>query len=434
MAQLSVRAFGGSAGGFGRSAPADASGQFEMKGLSAGPLTLSASSGLIGGRSVTKTIQIPEGASDFETSLEFPKGHTVEGTVSRGGKPIAGASIFFQHAESRTSASATTDAAGRYRAEDLLGGDYDVTVMQFSTGLNHSEDLSVEADEAFDIELPLHRLFGRVVDVATGEPLPDARLEIDKDGQQGPGGGGMIFRSGARTDATGEWAFEGLDEGRYTLTVRRDKYAFKTRSVVIVASAEPDEVVFEMERSEGISFRVRDALTGKNLETIGVLALTGGGDPLAPGGSGASVAHQGTLGSDDSGLFRLETLPPGEYRLALSGESLATEMIHDLQAPAHGLSFTMAPGGGIEASLPSLETGETARAVLLDRDGRPVNVKSNPMFMSPEPAFTIRAGAAATLRDVKPGDYLLRVSLPKGGVKEAAVTVAAGATVSIAIP
>src|SRR6267142_6604265 len=98
LPQFTVRAVGsagGGMGGFGTTAAVDAAGHFELKGLTAGSMTLIASSGFLGGKSASRTLEIPENTPSVETTIEFPRGSKVEGDVTRGGKGIDGVSVIF---------------------------------------------------------------------------------------------------------------------------------------------------------------------------------------------------------------------------------------------------------------------------------------------------------------------------------------------------
>ena len=430
LPQFTVRAMSTGMGGFGVSAPVDATGHFEMKGLSTGTVTLLAGSGLFGGKSTTKTVQIPEGIETVETQIEFPHGNAVEGVVTRGGEPVDGASVIFMQDATRTSVTAQTDMTGKYRAEDLDDGDYDVSVMQFRSSLSHSLKATIHGDKQLDIEVPTVRITGFVTDLATGEPLEGASISIKQAGAApATAGGGLFFQQGARTDASGYYQIDGLDDGTWKLTARRDGYGFEERAVSIAPGVAPGEVTFNLAPVDAVSFRAIDSASGP-LSSLAALVLKGGGDPLAPAGSGATAVFHDRIYADASGLFRLDSLQPGLYRLVLGGQNLGTETLYDFRVPARETTITFGRGGGLEVMAENLKSGETARAVLLDATGRPVHFNTT----LTDPVMTLRSGTPTRLFDVKPGAYKLRVSMPGGGMAEKPVTIAAGVSTPVSIP
>src|SRR5262249_25635850 len=156
--------------------------------------------------------------------------------------------------------------------------------------------VTVSADRTFDIELPTLRLAGTVNDATTGKPLEGASVSLDPDGRPAGGGGGgmMLMRNQSTTDATGAYHFDGVADGTFTLSARKDGYAVQTRAVRIVPDVEPDAIVFDLSRSTGLSFRATDARSGIPLTRLAALVLgPESGDPLvAPPGA---VLYQGQL-------------------------------------------------------------------------------------------------------------------------------------------
>lgn len=430
MAQMTVRAIGGTGGGFGTTAPVDSEGRFEMRGLTPGTMTLVAGAGFMGGRSTSKTIQIPEGATTFEAFLEFPRGYTVEGIVSKGGAPVDGATILFRRGTG-TGASATTDSSGRYSLDDLEDGDYDVSVMQFSTGLSHTLKAGIHADRTLDIEMPLATLAGWVRSASSGEPIESATVAMQRTDGAPATIPSRFLGQEARTDQTGRFAIQGVDAGTYSVTAQAQGYGYETRAVTITAAVPPQDLTFDLSRVQGLSFRAVDQASGLPLRSLTAMVLVaGGGDPLASGGAAAATVFQGSLSADASGVFRLASLQPGTYRVVLGGQGLGVRTLHDVIVPSADLQIQMAPKGGLDITDRDLQAGQAARGVLLDSQGRPSHVNS----WSSDPAFNLQAGTPATLRDLSPGAYRLRVAGPGGGVIEQMVTVVPGQVTSLSIP
>ncbi len=428
LPKMNVMAFTPGSAGLGASAAVDATGRFEMKGLPSGTVNLRAGSNLMEGRSMVKTVQIPEGAATFETVIEFPRGRRIEGLVSRAGQPLDGATVLFTLENVRTSAGATTDTAGRYVLEDLDEGDYEVHVMHFGSGLSHSTKVSVAADKTFDIELPTRRLAGTVLDATTGKPLENATVSVDP--AAGKPAGVLQFRNRSTTDAAGAFSFDGLAEGMWTVTARRDGYAVETRPVRVVPNVDPEPSVFELTRADGLVFRALDARSGMPLTRIEamVLAAAAASDPLA--GQPGSALFQGQLSADAGGTFHLDSLGPGAYTLILGGQGLATRTMRGVTVPAGETSFALEPGGQLEAAADGLTASQSARGVLLDAEGKPVHWQ----LFNADPSFPLNAASPTTVRDLPAGAYRLRAAMPGGSVAEKNVTIAAGGTTRVSIP
>jgi len=427
-------------GAFGKSAPVDSSGRFQVKGLAPGPMNLLASSGIFGGRSMTKTVEIPKGVSEFDTTIEFPKGNTVRGMVTRGGEPIAGATVIFRSEATRDSSTGSSDAAGQYSVEDLEPGDYDVDVLSFGSGASHSVKCKVDSDEDFDIDLPVRRITGRVIVAGSNKPIDGASISIEKSGESSPAAGSgprIFFGQGSRTDATGTFRIEGIEDGSYTLTARRDGYALEKKSLDLVDGAEPGPVVIEMSPSEGFSFRATDTQSGIPMKSISVLAVRSGGaaDPLATGAVSPQADFRGSLSADAGGTFHVDTLPPGTYDIVLGGQGIASENLRGVKVPSAATSVSMVDGGSVEIRLSAASGGTpggaAARGVLLEETSRLV-VRTNTFFTNP--VFEVRPGETFTLRSVKPGRYIVRLVMPDGSTVERSAAVAAGATGTISLP
>jgi hypothetical protein len=342
-----------------------------------------------------------------------------------------GASVIFINTASRASLTVRTDQSGAYKADDVEHGAYDVTVMHFRSGTTHTTRLTVGGDERFDIELPLARITGRVTDATTGKAIDGAQIDIRKlDGEATSQRMGLLLQRGASTDATGSYALEGLDAGTYALTASHPGYGYETQQASIIPGVEPPEISFVLGPTDGFSFTAIDAASGMPLRSINGMVLVGGGDPLSPGGSGSNRILSGRWSADASGVFHLDSLQPGTYRMVLGGEGVATKTYHDIEVPASAATFTLEKGGSLEVRAGSLQPGQTAMAALVDETGRALHFST----FFPEPGFTLRAGEPTVLADLPPGAWRLRVAHRDGRIEEIPATIAPGQVLRITIP
>ncbi|MBI3448973.1 MAG: carboxypeptidase regulatory-like domain-containing protein [Acidobacteria bacterium] len=426
-------------GGFGKSAAVDSEGKFEMKGLSPGSATLLASSGIFGGKSMTKAIDIPKGSAAVEATIEFPRGNLVNGTVTHGADPIAGASVIFRNDATSASTTATTDSAGHYSAEDLESGDYTVNVMQFSTGLSHNTKLKVDGDEDFDIPMPVRTLTGRVLDAVSGQPIEGAEISAGKPGETGPrAGSGMYMSLGgksARSGAGGAFKVEGLEERSYVLTAEKDHYASQQRNAVIVDGAEPGEIVFQLKPGEELVFQANDSASGQLMTNISAIVMSPvKGDPLAPGAVTPAPLFHNPLSADASNYFHIDSLREGTYDVVLGGGGVGTETIRDVTIPwtkHEPLTATLVKGESLEINVSGLALHDAAKGLLLDGMDKPVV----PSLFFADPVFTVRPGVPTiTLGGLKPGTYTVKLALPTGQPAQKSVVVSPGQKATVSFP
>ncbi|HTA70842.1 MAG TPA: carboxypeptidase-like regulatory domain-containing protein [Bryobacteraceae bacterium] len=145
---------------------------------------------------------------------------------------------------------------------------------------------------------------GQVLQSKSGEPVKKV-LVIIRRGQE-PG-------TGALTDASGAFRFDGLEPGPYTLSAERNGFILEPEFVRRVVNVKPapdeSEVTLKLLRTGTISGRVLD----------------GDGEPLL----GASVQvvsvnqKKDAISSfnavtNDRGEYRAFNIPPGKYRIAVS--------------------------------------------------------------------------------------------------------------------
>ena len=167
------------------------------------------------------------------------------------------------------------------------------------------------------------RLTGRIVS-ETATPTPVRRAIVSLRGTGLPAGRSAI------TDDAGRFAFDGLPDGRFTVTATKAAWlpaSYGARrpgrvgTPVAVNAAQPVEVTIRMSRGAVIAGVIRD---GRGLPAAGVqvgaINARSFGDAISP-----AIARDSQL-TDDRGGYRLYGLPPGDYvvvayrRMVGSGE------------------------------------------------------------------------------------------------------------------
>jgi hypothetical protein len=101
-------------------------------------------------RSLTKSIQIDEGAQELTLDIPFPTEARLSGRITRGGKAVTRAMVHvWPRAPGLVSAAAKTDENGRYVIEGLNNGDYLITVQ----GARARKSQRILGPTVLDIEL-----------------------------------------------------------------------------------------------------------------------------------------------------------------------------------------------------------------------------------------------------------------------------------------
>ncbi len=398
LPSLTIRAVG-KGGGFGVTAPVDGTGRFEVRGMNPGSVNLFASSGFMSGRSVSKSIEIPEGASVHEVTLEFPGGNTVEGIVSIAGAPLDGASVRFKNKVTLASSAAIADAGGRYVVGSLEDGDYDVSVLALTRGITHQTDTPVDSDMQFDIGVPSATILGRVTEKGTGSPLASVLVTVERtDGES------AHFTIPRTSDTSGYYEITGLQGGTYVVTASKNGYGFETETVNLSAAQGLEEVSFELSSSASFTFTAYDSRSGTQLRELDAMVLSG--------------PPPTQLKADASGVFTITSLQPGKYRLILGGAGLATENL-EITVPGPQRRYDLVTGDRLTVQVNGLPAGEAAHGILLDYAKNPFYWKAS----STDQSFTIPGTHPAKELQVKLGNYTIQVTMPDGTVHESQVTV-----------
>lgn len=285
-----------------------------------------------------KSVVIEEGDNVEDVDFSMVRGGVITGKITDAdNRPVVEEHIFLlpvdgPYAETPYDSSGIiTDDRGVYRAFGLRPGKYKVYVGQddnrmpggarlyrqtFYPSVTDSAKATVievtEGSEAADIDIMMGRPFtafkvtGKIVDSETGKPVPNIRYGIFHTTSEGS----SQSTSGASTNANGEFKFEGVMPGKYS---------------IFIAPEQNTEV-----RAEPVQFEIVDNdITGLVVKTVkgssvsGVVVLEGSEDPTAiaklgnlyvnamsePREGGFHQSSSGAVGSD--GRFRLSGLSPG---------------------------------------------------------------------------------------------------------------------------
>lgn len=234
-------------------------------------------------------------------------------------------------------------------------------------------------------------------------------------GARGGGGGGLTI------DDQGQWRDSWMDSGAREYAFYSAVYGYAERTVVVDEGVREVHHDITMMPGGSICGTTRDALTGAPVGGIVVRPFevwpdgTGDGDSMwnavASGGIHGSPISE--VSRDGDGSFCLANLPPGTYRLALSGAELVKEVtLNDAQEIS-----------GLEIIVPTALAQRWIGGRLVGPDNAPVgNMEATFILTSGRPGPGFGGGARRRARTddtgafrvgpVSPHDWRLRVLTP----------------------
>ncbi len=267
-------------------------------------------------------------------------------------------------------------------------------------------------------------LTGRVVDAATGDPIPGADVNASSDDHGGFGS--------TRSDQRGNWTLTRLAGGSYHVTVRKAEYQVRYSGLPLIAltDARPKSVLnVALARGSALSGRITNS-TGRPTVGVDVAVLR-----VRRGSGGTTFQFEGNMTeSDDSGAFRLSGLGDGEYVLAanLLGPAppgTVTTFYPGATTAAEAERFELHEGtvrAGLAFSMQSMAT-VSVRGRILSSTGEPVAAavsveRRDGVLPSGGLGRFMQGGGQFTLSDLVPGRYrILAMISPDAGRHEAAV-------------
>jgi protocatechuate 3,4-dioxygenase beta subunit len=386
------------------SAVAGDDGRFTLQDVPAGVLRLSANTAFPSMRSTTKTVEIPEDASEVPVEIAFEGSSRLAGRITRGDKPISGAFISATPdppIASSGRATDQTDEDGRYELEALVDGSYQLQV--FGQGVTYRRSFTVSGDTNGDIALPTISISGIVTESGSNEPLEGASIQADA------GGSTPAFQiKRGVTDSRGFYSIDEVDPGTYQVTARKDGYQLKTQPLTVGSTSV--ELNVGLSRGSGLAIRGVDGLTGLPLRGMSAVAYSDTG----------TVAYSGFLSLDAEGRGEIASLTPGRYSLVLASDGYATRSFPAVVVPEPTLTVALTPGGRVE-----IRTDAPVSGKILDATGTPY------LFSPARRDGRLSIGAPISAWDhIAPGAYQLIVALPSGD-KSYPFTIVEGATTTV---
>jgi protocatechuate 3,4-dioxygenase beta subunit len=391
-----------------RSGTIDPQGHYRVDGLAPGEWTLRASISLTG-RQARGRITIGGEGDQQALDLDFGKGLTLSGRVTKGGAPQANIGVIARGQLTVAGGAAMTDADGHYRIEGLERGSYEVIVLAGGARAAPSrKQVSLDADNELDIDLPTGGIHGRVLASEDGSPIPGAVVTLsDDDDTEG---------LDVTADARGLFQLAEVAAGPWTARARQQGYGV-ARQGITVGAGEDVELTFKLERTGGLSLDV--AGPHGPVESVDLAVIDGAGHLLLAGEFTAS----------ESGRVHLEGLPSGSYEVLLEAPDSAVGRF-PLKVPSNPIAVQLSAPGEVDLLVPGLvQSGERAMLSLIDGAGRRLEVPGGGGVTS---EWQVRFGQAQ-ITWAPPGTWTLHVVTAAGKVLEGSIAVAPGSTIKAEI-
>lgn len=418
----------------------DADGTFECGGLSPGSyevLIRGSRVGLHDFCSAPRQVRLRAGRVT-EVSFDEPGPVPVEGHVTRGGRPLAGASIeareLWRGTETRdrhpdfTPAATTTNPAGRYRLALHGGRVHQMRVAE--TGADGWFEVAVELPERrepfpLDIALGSERLDGQVVEPGTVIPVEDVFVELFTPAEEKRSYLSVLRlrRAFSRTDAKGRFSFKHIHPGMYSVRLAGRTWTHG----LVVKDTGSRQLRLELEPELRVEFHLVDPQGYPVEDADGIIR-----NPF-----GHFVA---ALSLDSWGIGSLPDLyaPPGSCEVTVIHPGFAPVRIPiDLDGKPRVYSRVLVQGGSLQVVVVDSSGNPVSRAEVsvLDDAGRQVLDDWIPAddIRGPSPPPGIRTGEQGRLHwsHLQPGEYRIRARKDALHSNEGSVTVVEGKMATI---
>lgn len=287
----------------------------------------------------------------YAVPLEITGDRTVEGTVSiepatlsievtHGAKACAGGTLQVSASTWTWRGDVHLDDEGKATEELWQRGKVFALLMQQGTSTYATGSHVIDSDEStWQIAIPDATLTGRVLDAATGDPIPNARIGLRYRTSSDRGG----LRS-VRSDAEGRYVFETVDPGTHTLTVHHPAYPSLQDVPVTIAGA-----------------------TGAYEQDLRMGAKSDARRLVVTNEHGAPVSQAMVLVGNDEGVSRLSTGLDGTCPLPLHSDERA--LVFVIPRTGSFAYLRVGPQRGDDTTVPMRVRGGTATIAVEARDG-----------------------------------------------------------------
>lgn len=292
-------------------AVSDAEGAYRLDGVPPGPQTVQAQHQDF--PPLERRIEVePMSNQPNQLDLVFEAGHEVSGrVVDREGKGVEGAQVSLARAGSPRERHAVAGADGSFTVPHLLDGEYSLRAEREGYAPTEIPDaVTVAGSSVRDVEVRLTR-GGKIAGRLLGLDLYDlAEVTVRARREDG-------FEKPGRVDYAGQYSVEELPAGDWLVlgSLRDGSREAQARTALEPGGGDSDV----------------DLEFGGNLTLSGRVLL--GGEPLKGARvslAGQDVAVQRMVESDWDGLFRVEDVKPGRYRLQVTARREMASHSEDL--------------------------------------------------------------------------------------------------------